>query len=348
MRIVILLTLMCLPGGALGVEPPRACLSPDLGKNIPNLPDGDAKIIAEDVAIDDRGAPPAFRMRTYSETDPSGASRSEQCFRYEVENLDTRNVRNFFWPLAGFSVDPLEPKLRRSKKRKQSITEDPIAVASKINAFENSEGFTRAWASRGPQSAQLQLDGTQGSISDGIRYISIGRIDPQLPNALAGIGAFSNVVAAYTFSSSDRQAPETEDLYSGSDFTIQVTSIADRSDNILRFRTYVYALGEAVLSADMFMPGLQALGQIKRNEKKIDQLEDFFGAYKNLKSTAVSRGGKWLFSTTSPLGEAAQAFVVQTPILIRRGAARECVMVTAFAPIPVSFPLEECKGIGQR
>ena len=347
MRAAILFLLACASDTAFAAEPPRACLSPSVDRSIPYLPDGDPKVIAEDVTIDDRGMPPAYLMRTYSETDPSGSSRSEQCFRYEVENLDTRNVRNFFWPLAGFLVDPLEPKMRRSKKKKQMIMEDPIAINSKINAFENSEGFTRAWASRGPQNAQIQLNGTKGSISDGVRFVSIGRIDAQLPSALAGFGAISTVIGAYTFSQSDQQAPVTEDLYTASNFVIQVNSVADRSDNVLRFRTYVYASGDGVADADLFMPGLQALGRTRSSETKIRQVEEFLGFYKDMRSRSVSRDGKWIFSATSPWGDAAQAFVVQTPILIRRGAARECVMVTALAPIPVSFPLNECNGIGK-
>jgi len=58
---------------------------------------------------------------------------------------------------------------------------------------------------------------------------------------------------------------------------------------------------------------------------------------------------KWLFVSEFEIRDSSppRVFRINHPILIRHGETRECFIVASFAPIAVSFPIQECQTLGQ-
>jgi hypothetical protein len=252
--------LVCLVmGGSADAAAPRACVSADPPNGIPVLPENGPKLLVREVDLKESDGTTTGMVKTYSETDPSGRTRSEQCFRYEIENL-RQTIRNFYWELAGLFLDPMESQARRSRNRKQQVFDDPIDIDSRLNAFENSKGTTRAWADRVTGDTLAVNEAPTGPT---LTRVAVAEINPGLIPLLREHGALDSPAATYTLTEEKQKTPEVHDSYSGPDFKIEVDSVAERVGRELAFRRRVHASGEAVQNAAFSMPALLALLSLK-------------------------------------------------------------------------------------
>lgn len=162
----------------------------------------------------------SHKLKTFSDTAPSGLSRSEQCFRYEVENVGRHDVRNLYWELAGMRTDRLEPSFegRRSKVRIRTILENPIDIDSQIDVFENTPVLTRAWAER---RAAAAIDKTIYDRAARLLQIDPGNVDFSLVRFLKQNNLPVISLVAFDMSSGEAQAQRIEDRYSAPGFRLR-------------------------------------------------------------------------------------------------------------------------------
>jgi hypothetical protein len=338
-----------LVGVPFAAAQPRACFGADGGGRVPRLQDSDQpKVLMRNVDIEDRTTHSIARVKTFSETDPSGNGRLEQCFRSEVENTGAVTIINYWWFLPTINVDPFKPTQWRSKVYKQDVTDDPIEINSQMAGFENTEVYTRAYADR--TTRNIPPSGTRGgSMQPEFSTMLARNVDPRLPQLLASHNLSSDSPLPVYLFKEDGKTPENTVSYSAPDFKLDVSSSAQRSGNVLKFFTSVRVQGEAASTASFAMPALASLEVTKAQPDQFNFSREFVERYESNKQITFKGQAGWKFTSEVPItSSVARAFRITHPIEIRHGATRDCTLVTSFSPVPVSFPFTECKMIGQR
>jgi hypothetical protein len=326
-------------------SPHSACEEADLTDPQTFLTDDEAGVVTDVAHIDDRDRSHTYMVKTYSKKDPSGNEASEWCFRYEPENTDTQQISMFRWELARIWADPFGSKERRSVSHKRKLLNDPIKVTTRVQAFEKDEGTTHAWGVA-PTTESAQKDDSSGPV---LTRLAEDNIDPSLPRLLRENGLLNVPLTAFAFTHQDQKTPETHDGYSGPGFKIDVWSSATLAENKLLISTRVTAVGKALEGAVFSMPALQALNGTRVQPEPLVTYSNFLEQYHKHRIEAVKYQDEWRFTKAFDVSSSsARAFIISHPIMVRHGDIRDCFMAASFAPIGMSFPVEECQFLGSK
>lgn len=339
---------------AADAQLPQPCLFPDPIRGDFGLPLNHPHVITRDIHLRNMATQKDFEARTYSATAPSGAVRSEQCFRYEIRNVDkTGDIGNLYWGLAGISIDPLKASAMRANVRRLQILENPIEVNSEVDAFENSKDETRAWADR---TVALQTGTLEGSPEPQLAHLAYSDLNPALPGIIRATGLPDVPLTAYLLNDKARATPEQVNVYGDLTFNIQVRSQAVLDGQKVIFTTTIYASGGELSSAKFAFPFLVAIDRLRQKfgdealQKLgyLDAYKMFFSFYREVRPQLVSNEGKWRFASEFGANDPtiARAFRVDYPIRVQHGDTSDCVVVSSLSIIPLSFPLDECNRIG--
>src|ERR1035437_398559 len=87
-RLHLILVLLIGMIGPAAAAVPRACLFAGGPEAVPFLTAQGPPILVGDVDLDSQSAVTPYKVRTFSDTAKREQYRSEQCLRYEVENID--------------------------------------------------------------------------------------------------------------------------------------------------------------------------------------------------------------------------------------------------------------------
>jgi hypothetical protein len=326
---------------------PRACQRADETNPKTFLPDNDPDIIVRKVDIESKISSDIYQVKTYSEAKPSGSTQSEWCFRYEAENIDSKNILKFRWAVGGMWIDPFTPGFRRSLVRRRKLIDDPIKADSNVNAFANDEGLTQSWGVV-RVAGKTEKDTGSGPV---LAQLAPGEIDPGLPTFLQSNGLINVPLAVFTFTKGAQRTPDIVDAYTAPGLTIQVRSFAEIAGNKLTFDTHVSAGGSALEGSLFSMPALESLNATRPQPELLKTYLSFLQQYHELRSRTVKGQREWQYRVELDLGSnvsGARAFTITAPVMVRHGETRECVLVSSFAPIGANFPLQECEMLGTR
>jgi hypothetical protein len=241
---------------AVAQQSPRACIEAKDEAPPGGLAIGQLGVIAREAqfAVGQK----QYVMQTFADTAPSGRTRSEQCFRYEVENTGSEIIRQFYWPLAGINVDPVNPgRPRPSKIRALPILEAPIDIVSSLFAFEDEKAVTRAWAER-----QYKETGNQTQSSESPR-MALTKPDAFLPG-LSALLEKAKLPTEPFFTvylnegEISREAPTLHDRYSSLGLNIDVSSNAVRVGKSIIIQTTINIAGQSTGGLQYSMPALRA------------------------------------------------------------------------------------------
>lgn len=345
LRLFLLAACLVASMGTAKAEP-RACQ--EANENDPStfLPDTDPPIIIRKVKIESKVRPDDHWVRTYSVVEPSGRVQSEWCFRYEAENIDNKIILKFRWAVAGVWIDPFKPGVRRSRVGTRKLLDDPIKIDNPLNAFENDDGMTRSWA------VLRSTEKAENDTGPVLTQVAAAEIDPHLPDLFKENGLVDVPLPAFVFTKAGQKTPEMHDGYSGQDLRLDVRSSAMLEESQLVFNTQVSVAGSALKEASFSMPAFQALDVSKTYQEPLQTYEDFLFNYRRFRSEIVGNKGEWPFRrlvdvrTNATAGP--RAFTISSPILVKYGDTRECVIVSFFAPLGIIFPFEECDKVGKR
>ncbi|MDP1602960.1 MAG: hypothetical protein Q8M03_06805, partial [Legionella sp.] len=328
----------------IGAALPRACIVGDPSRGDAFLPDDPPKVIVRPIEFDERSLSKKYHIKTYSDTDASGQSRAEQCFRYEVQNLDNDKLRSFSWPLAGIEVDPLGPNERRSRRRFQDVLDNPIDINSRVNALNNSEAITRAYADRasGDKRSSNEQSMPQFAVA------ALANIDQRLGGLVSQNILSANPIGFYSFQKDGEQTRPIVDSYTGDGFRLDVVSVAEQRSGKIRFRTSVVAQGATFREAQFVMPALNSVAALKDESDLMSLTKAFFSRYQSFKSISTPNKGEWSFISEFSAKDLHVAYRMRAPVLFYYGDTRECVMITSFAPVPFDFQIAECKTLGKK
>jgi hypothetical protein len=332
---------------------PRACRDARSEPAPAGLPRQDT-VIWRDVFILSRNI--QYWLATYSDTAPSGLARSEQCFRYEVENTGTRDIRQFYWPLAGIIIDPLkagEPRV--SKVAFRPVMEQPIDIVSVLFALENERADTRAHAERHykdhshASSTQLaQADGA--TASPAVQPVHSPMVTLQEPDdVLAGLGNFLQVrglpkapFMAVKFSGATKEASTLQDHFSSPGLVLDVSSRAARDGNTISIETKIMMKG-TVEEISFSFPALWAWKKLPKPLVDVKKYADFLNEFQKAKYNIVHQRNEIVFKSSVPLDKTAVIYRMEHPILIQMAGQKQCVLVSSYSLSPINFSLDECR-----
>jgi len=318
---------------------PRACIELRDEKPPTGLPD-QPPVISRSRPFDHDQI--AYKIQTFSETAPSGKTRAEQCFRYEVENTGAKDIRSLNWELAGIFADPLKLGFndRRSRVRERQIIDDPIDIDSKIDTFEKTAVVTRAWADRRTKSAAVDRKDSQG-----LTHFSIA---PE--EIMSGLAQFlrQNNLQADTLVATDmsgkEEAQRARDVYSGPGFRLVTESVAIREGENVRLYTNVLLDGPRAEGTTLAMPSLRAVTSLNGSASDLREYSAFLSRFAEVSAFARNQT-KWFFSANVPLKSLYKNMVyqVQNPIVVQfEDGSFDCALVTSYASLPITFSLRNC------
>ncbi len=321
---------------------PRACLFREKESPSTGLPAQDPPVIVRERYFSFQNE--KYPIMTFSDTAKSGKSRSEQCLRYEVENIGKKDIHAFRWRLPSITVDPLEPGNfhRRSEVQFKDLLFDPQVIPSVVRAFNIENLTTNVWGERPGQAAA-----PSGETRYATTYLlPLGEVDAGLPQFAQMVGWGSQVVAAARLTDPGMRTHPARKIYSGPGFLFETISEAVREGPVIQFKTTVTVGGPATSEAVFGLPGLSALGRLREVSGTVQDYEKFFGTFKEFAIQGEKFRGEWVFSTRIEAASLKNiVFRVGQPIVIKRGAKRDCFLAFAFSPLATNFNIEQCDQI---
>jgi hypothetical protein len=333
-------------------QKPRACQ--EIQKGAPPLPDRDLGIISREVGF--THGRNSHWVTTFSDT-ANGDTRWEQCFRYEAEDSGILEIRQFYWPLAGISADPLKPGLpRASKLQVRPIADAPIDIASVLWVFENEEGRTRAWAERHYRDGGLidvkrlaeanskNLEQTELKNSTEITFVQPDTILPGLDGFLQKNRLPSESFMALHLKQPGIKAPTLHDHYSAPQLEIDVWSTAVREGNDIQFQTVINTKGSAA-DVSFAVPALRVWDKLRGPLKDLKQYSEFVSIFNHLTKDIERNRGEWVFRWSLPLEALRDGAIYRMdhPVYAIGSDHKECIMVASYSPSPLNFSLENCR-----
>lgn len=285
-------------------------------------------------------------LKTFSEHAPSGQTRAEECFRYEVENAGGQNLQSVYWELAGIFVDPLKPNARRSRVRHVQIVDNPEDINTTVNAFENTPVVTRAWAGRAAVSAARRT-ATAGPLQPAV--LAANDVVPNLGQWMQTNGLPNAPILGFVLGDAGTPASST-DRYSGAGVQLLVRSTVQRSGATIFLDTAITAEGPNARTSSYAMPSLRAMQAPSSVAENLVQYDAFLSRVREVSEFSSWQDG-WKFSVRLPVTSLRNGVVYRTrhPIALQLPAGElDCVMVDSYAPLAVNFGLRQCPGVGAR
>lgn len=284
-----------------------------------------------------------YFAQTFSETAPSGRTRSEQCFRYEVENTGTRIITQFYWPLAAINVDHLAPgrPSRVSVVRARPILDAPIDIDSKLFAIENEPALTRAFAERQYREGAINSD----------NRISGAPVLVKPDEALAGLEKFLQInhlpsEPFYTlYLKQGEDAPGVRDSYASATIQLDVRTIAYRKEQELHFKTVIRSKQLVTEQLLLTFPTIQAWKKTGRPLKSLADFSNFLSTSAVSKKDGQPPPEKLVIDWSVPTEAKSPIPIYRTmaPIFIFGKANAECFLITTYSPSPLSFDVNSCR-----
>jgi|GEM_PF-5637408 len=279
-----------------------------------------------------------YPMRTFSDMAPTG-NNAEFCLRYEVENVGSQDVQNFYWRDAGIRMNKFPPGLsqRQSRSRTRRSIAQPEVRPTELNAFRNEKITPKVW----------KIDASMASVESG-DYASFAAIpkellEPGLPDFLQQQGIASGPALAVNVTESDINIYPISEEITGTGFTIKLSSRATREGDKVRFETTVALSGDAASSSMIYLPALQAIGEAKA-ANGIDYYASFISTFGNRFKEPMKDFSSRTFAKELPISGLydGSIFLVDHPIMLRANDITYCYRVQSYSPFAVDFGLESC------
>jgi hypothetical protein len=327
-------------------QSPHACMSIDEDAPPPGLKSSYGNVIAAKVQIMHNQK--AYYIRVYSDTAPKPQERFDQCFRYEAENEGLGAVRSFYWELGGIWADPFHPRPedRRSRSIVRAVDDTPRPVPTRVFAFENEWGDTKAWAPV-PRQPSQQSTG-QGAAGKGWPWF--GSVDHS--SIVAGLEDFlknnrlpQGLVLAYHFDEPHLRASTLQDIYTAPGIKVELRSDAVRKDDQIVLSVEVMATGSAAHTARYVMPALRAMWHPEATVLDLTAYNEFLDRFRSVAREAEPYRERWVFNTSIPVSVLPERVVYRIihPIAIeRKNGERDCFLAASYSPLALSFSLQQC------
>jgi hypothetical protein len=318
----------------LAQQQPRACLSKD-DDSSGGLPSNDPEVIYDKPQIVHQQTP--YSVEVFSATAPKPQQRFDQCFRYEAEDAGPNNINAFYWGLAGLWLDPMYLKSRYSRKKVLPVDDTPREIRTRLTAFANDQADTKAWGpvprpkEQAQTSARFDVNVLPDDVLAGLaEYLRNHKLPPR-------------PLTAFYLHESGQEASTLEDAYNGPDIKIELRSDAKREGDHIVLRTEVVAGGSASTEARYLMPALLAL-QVPQQELNFKAYDEFLSRYQSAQREAVSYQPSRVFTLSVPASTLPGRAVYRMlhPIAIERKGERACFLAASYAPLALSFSLQDC------
>lgn len=280
-----------------------------------------------------------YPLKTFSTTAKNPKSISQSCLRYDVANTGRVDITRLIWPVAGLKLERLRPADPRSK-RLNDVTGQIVKDRSTVYAFERAEAVTENWAEFQKKRGEAEPTGSSG----------IAERDEQDPIlAIPGLYELSKQrrVDVFPASALDLAANEPIDVieqsYGGSKFSLLITSSAVRNGRDIVIKTTVKTSGAGARDVRYTMPALRALAEIRPRDASPENYRAFLEEFSSAKYKLAYRGvGEWEFTLSSIWPATRVIYKMQHPIGLLKDGELECVMVSSYSLLALSFDLRQC------